>query len=167
MRQTRYKKRSHKKIWLIVIALIVLILVGGIIFFFPLNNTIRNMSGGNDTLSDKAIKNELVQKIESSENGDPSHDKKILKAANSLKNTKMSSIMKAAGDQNKAAQELHDNTSLSKDESKKVAKKVFSDSNYDQLRKSVSNGNWYSAFKQYKRLSNDGSLTELKNSINE
>lgn len=167
MRQAKYKRKSHKKIWLIVIALIVLIIAVGIIFFFPLNNTIRNMSGGKDTLSDKAIKNELVQKIESSENGDPNHDKKIMKAAKSLENTKMSSIMRAAGDQNKAAQELHDNTSLSTDESKKVAKKVFGDSNYDQLRQSVQNGNWYSAFKQYKRLSNDGSLTELKNSINE
>lgn len=166
MRQTRYNKKSHKKTILIIIITLVALIAIGVIFFFPLNNTVRNISGGNDTATDRMIKEELVRRVDTTKNGDPHHDKKVAKAVKSIKGTKISDIMKAANDQDKAAKELHNNTPLSSSASKEVAKKVFNDSRYDKLRQAVSSGNWYSAYNQYKELSNNGSLNELRNSIN-
>ncbi|WP_125715379.1 DUF4234 domain-containing protein [Companilactobacillus kedongensis] len=165
MRQTRYKKKSHKKAIIITLVTFFVLMIIGVVFFFPLNNAVRTISGGNDTTSDRLVKDELVKKVESTRNGDPQHDKKVSEVSKNLKNTRMSDIMKSAGDQSKAAKTLHENTALSSADSKKVAKEVFSDSKYDDLRKSVSDGNWYSAYNQYRSLSNDGSITELKNSI--
>lgn len=167
MRQARHMKKSHKKrIWIIVVSVIALIAIG-IIFFFPINNTVRDISGGNDTASDKLVKDELAKRIEATKTGDPKHDDKVNKAVDDLKKTRMSDIMKAAENQNKAATELHNNTSLSSSESKKVAKEIFSNSKYDKLRQSVNDGDWYSAYSQYKSLSNNGSIDELKNSLSQ
>ncbi|MFD1417791.1 hypothetical protein [Companilactobacillus keshanensis] len=165
MRQTRYKEKSHKKGIILTLVTILVLIILCIVFFFPINNTIRNISGGNDTASDKLVKDELVKKVESTRNGDLQHDKKVSEVSEKLKNTKMSDIMKSAGNQSKAAKTLNENTTLSSSDSKKVAKEVFSNSKYAGLRKSVGDGNWYSAYNQYRSLSNDGSITELKNSI--
>lgn len=167
MRQERYHKKSHKKaIWLTLATLLVLIVLG-VVFFFPLNNTFRSISGGNDTASDKLVKNELIKKVDSTKNGDLAHDKRVDKAAADLKKTKMSDIIDAANNQDKAATMLRQNSSLTSDQANAAAKKIFSDSKYDGLRQAVNSGNWYSAYNQYKTLSNDGSLTELKNSISD
>ncbi|WP_334329519.1 hypothetical protein [Companilactobacillus sp. HBUAS59699] len=164
-RYQRYHKKSHKKtIWITLITVLVLIILG-IIFFFPLNNTIRNISGGNDTASDNMVKNELIKKVDSTKNGDLAHDKRVDKAAATLKKTKMADIIAAANDQKKAATMLQQNSSLTTSQANAAAKKIFSDSKYDGLRQAVNSGNWYSAYKQYKTLSNNGSLTELRNSI--
>ncbi|WP_125764996.1 hypothetical protein [Companilactobacillus hulinensis] len=163
----KYHKKSHKKaIWITLITIIVLIILG-VVFFFPLNNAMRSVSGGNDTPSDKVVKNELVKKVSSTKNGDAEHDKKVEKAAAALKATKMSDIIKSANSEPDAAKLLQQNSSLSSSESKAAAKTIFSDSKYDGLRQAVSDGNWYSAYNQYKTLSSDGSLTNLKNSISD
>ncbi|WP_125566576.1 hypothetical protein [Companilactobacillus insicii] len=164
-RYQRYHKKSHKKaIWITLITILVLIVLG-IIFFFPLNNTVRNISGGNDTPSDKLVKNELIKKVASTKNGDLKHDQRVDKATDTLKKTKMSDIIQSANDRSKAIKLLQQNTSLTGSQSKTAVNKMFSDSKYDGLRQSVAKGNWYSAYNQYKTLSSDGSLTELKNSI--
>lgn len=77
----------------------------------------------------------------------------------------MSDIIQAANNQKKAASLLQKNSALTSSQANAATKAIFSNSKYNGLRQSVSNGNWYSAFKQYKALSNDGSLTKLKNSI--
>ncbi|APX71784.1 hypothetical protein M5C72_01165 [Companilactobacillus allii] len=165
MRQERYHKKSHKKaIWITLITILVLIVLG-IVFFFPLNNAVRNISGGNDTPSDKVVKSELVKKVSSTKNGNAKHDANVEKAATALKATKMSTIVNSANNESDAAKLLQKNSTLSSSESKAAAKTIFSDSKYDGLRQAVSSGNWYSAYNQYKTLSNDGSLTSLRDSI--
>ncbi|WP_125588959.1 hypothetical protein [Companilactobacillus jidongensis] len=165
MRQERYHKKSHKKaIWITLTTILVLIFLG-IVFFFPLNNTVRSISGGNDTPSDKVVKNELIKKVDSTKNGDLKHDQKVDKATKALKKTKMSDIIQAANNQKKAASLLKKNTALTSSQADSATKKIFSDSKYNSLRQSVSNGNWYSAYKQYRTLSDNGALTKLKNSI--
>lgn len=164
MRQERYHKKSHKKaIWITIITVLVLIVLG-VIFFFPLNNAVRNISG-NDTPSDKLVKSELVKKVSSTKNGNAKHDAKVEKAEAALKDTKMSDIVKSANNESDAAKLLQKNSTLSSSESNAAAKTIFSDSKYDGLRQAINDGNWYSAYNQYKTLSNDGSLTSLRDSI--
>jgi len=165
LRQERYHKKSHKKAIWITLATIVVLIVLGIVFFFPLNNTVRTISGGGDTPSDKIVKNELIKKVDSTRNGDLKHDQKIDKATKALRKTKMSDIIQAANNQKKAASLLQKNSALTSSQANAATKTIFSNSKYNGLRQSVSKGNWYSVFKQYKDLSNDGSLTKLKNSI--
>lgn len=159
----RHTKRSKKPL-IITLVTIVIILVLGVVFFFPLNNAIRNVTG-NDTASDKVVKSELVKKVKSKKNGDPAKDKKIDRAASILGKKKMSQLMSAANDQDKAANFIADSSSLSKEQSQKAAQEIFSDDSYSGLRKAISDGNWYQAYQQYQKLSNDGQLTQLQQDI--
>lgn len=159
----RHNKRSKKPL-IITLVTIIVILMLGVVFFFPLNNAIRNVTG-NDTASDKVVKLELVKKVKSKKNGDATKDKKIDRAASILGKKKMSQIMSAANDQDKAANLIADSSSLSKEQAQKAAQKIFSDDSYSGLRKAISDGNWYQAYQQYQKLSNDGQLTQLQQDI--
>lgn len=69
------------------------------IFFFPqINNTIRNVTG-NDTPADSAVKARIVSGITAQKTGNPATDAVLQRAADTIKETKMSTIMKAAQDQ--------------------------------------------------------------------
>lgn len=157
-------RRSNKKPLVITLIAIVVILILGVVFFFPLNNTIRNITG-NDTASDKVVKSELVKKVKSKKNGNPKRDEKIDRAASILGKKKMSEIMSAANDQKKTAALIEDSSSLSKEQSQKAAQEIFSNSDYTPLRKAVSDGNWYQAYQQYQKLSDDGALNQLQKAI--
>ena len=109
MRNRKNKKRLILSVSLTVVALIVL----GIIFFFPLNNFLRSVTG-NDTPSDKVVKSELVKKVKSKKTGDPKNDEKINRAASILGKKKMSEIISAAKSENKTANLISDSSSLSK-----------------------------------------------------
>lgn len=160
MRNRKNKKRLILSVSLTVVALIVL----GIIFFFPLNNFLRSATG-NDTPSDKVVKSELVKKVKSKKTGDPKNDEKIDRAASILDKKKMSEIISAAKSENKTANLISDSSSLSKTQSQKAAQVIFSNSEYDGLRNAISDGNWYQAYQQYQKLSNDGALNQLQKAI--
>ena len=98
------KKHRHRglKIFSIVAGLIVLMAVCGIFFFPQINNTIRNVTG-NDTPADSAVKARIVSGITAQKTGNPATDAVLQRAADTIKETKMSTIMKAAQDQDQAA----------------------------------------------------------------
>lgn len=159
-------RKSNKKPLIITLVSILVILVLCVVFFFPLNNAIRNITG-NDTASDKVVKSELVKKVKSKKNGNPQRDEKIDRAASILGKKKMSAIMSAANDQKKTASLIEDSSSLSKEQSQKAAAEIFSNEDYTPLRKAVSDGNWYQAYQQYQKLSDNGDLSQLQQNISQ
>lgn len=159
-------RRKSKKPLIITIVSILVILVLCVVFFFPLNNMIRNATG-NDTASDKVVKSELVKKVKAKKTGDATKDKKIDRAASVLGKKKMSQIMSAANDQTQAANLIESSSSLSKNQSQRAAQEIFSNDNYTALRQAVSSGNWYQAYQQYQKLSGNGQLNQLQQDINQ
>lgn len=158
-------KAKHKiRRWWIALIIIVVITCG-ILFFTPINNAWRSISG-NDTPTDSVIKNELVKKINARKTGDPTQDKKIQQAADQMKNTKMSTVISAANNEDKAAQLIQQTSSLSAPEAQKVAHEIFTNSKYTPLRASLSSGNWVQVYQQYQILSKNGSLNDLKSLAN-
>ena len=135
-------RRKNRKPLIITIVSIIVVLVLGVVFFFPLNNALRNVTG-QDTASDKVVKSELVKKVKAKKTGDPAKDEKIDRAASVLGKKKMSQIMSAAKDQQKAASLIQSSSSLTKAQSQKAAQEIFSNSSYAGLRNSISDGNWY------------------------
>ncbi|WP_156319311.1 hypothetical protein [Secundilactobacillus paracollinoides] len=77
----------------IIIAILLIIIICGALFFTQINNAMRSATG-KDTPADTVVKNELVKKIEASKTGNAQTDAAIDKAATTLKQTKMSTIMK-------------------------------------------------------------------------
>jgi len=159
-------RRKNRKPLIITLVSIVVILILCVVFFFPLNNVLR-ITTGNDTASDKAVKSELVKKVKSRKTGDPAKDKKIDRAATVLNKKKMSQIMAAANDQSKAANMIESSSSLTKDQSQKAAQEIFTNDSYSGLRDAISSGNWYQAYQQYQKLSNNGQLNQLQQDINQ
>jgi len=161
----RHSKKNKKPLIITLISIVV-ILVLCVAFFFPLNNFLRNATG-NDTASDKVVKSELVKKVKSKKTGDPAKDEKIDRAASVLGKKKMSQIMSAADDQDQAASLIESSSSLSKNQSQKAAQEIFTNDNYDGLRAAIGKGNWYQAYQQYQKLSEDGQLNQLQQEINQ
>ncbi|EPD05254.1 hypothetical protein Lpp27_00007, partial [Lacticaseibacillus paracasei subsp. paracasei CNCM I-4648] len=98
------KKHAHRglKIFSIIMGVLILFIIAGVFFFPQLNNTVRNVTG-NDTPVDSAVKARLVSGITAQKTGDATTDAAIQRAADTLKATKMSTIMAAAKDQDQAA----------------------------------------------------------------
>lgn len=161
----RHRKKNRKPLILIVVSVLV-ILALCIVFFFPLNNVLRNVTG-NDTASDKVVKSELVKKVKSKKTGDSAKDEKIDRAASVLGKKKMSQIISAASSQQKTADLIQDSSSLSKEQSQKAAQEIFTNDSYSGLRNAVSDGNWYQAYQQYQKLSNNGQLNQLRQDISQ
>ncbi|WP_125770710.1 hypothetical protein [Companilactobacillus furfuricola] len=158
------KPRNKKKSIFYVILGIVVVLVLGVIFFFPINNAIRSATG-NDTPSDKLVKNELAKKIEAKKTGDPNADKKIDQSAKKLKGIKMSEIMQAAKDQQSAAKLIQRSSSLSPQASQKAAQELFNDPKFNGIRESLSTGDWVKTYQEYQDLSKDGSINQLQQDL--
>jgi hypothetical protein len=137
-----------------------------VVFFFPLNNVLRNVTG-NDTASDKVVKSELVKKVKARKTGDPTKDEKIDRAASVIGKKKMSQIMSAANNQKQAANLIESSSSLSKQQSQKAAQEIFTNDSYTGLRNAISSGNWYQAYEQYQKLSNNGEIDQLRQDINQ
>ncbi|MQS76967.1 hypothetical protein [Companilactobacillus halodurans] len=159
----RHRRRNRKPLVITLVSVLILIILG-VVFFFPLNNLLRNTTG-NDTASDKVVKSELVKKVKAKKTGDPKKDKKIDKAASILGKKKMSEIMSAANSQSKTQKLIEDSSSLSNEQAQIVAQEVFSNSDYTPLRNAISKGNWYQAYQQYQKLSDNGQLTQLQQDI--
>lgn len=161
--QMRHQKKTKKPL---VLTIIISLLVLCVVFFFPLNNMLRSATG-NDTPSDKAVKSELVKKVKARKTGDPKKDEKIDRAASVLGKKKMSEIMSAADSQDKTATLIEDSSALTKEQSQKAAQEIFSNDEYSGLRTAINNGNWYQAYQQYQKLSNNGELNQLQQDINQ
>jgi hypothetical protein len=122
---------------------------------------------GNDTASDKVVKSELVKKVKARKTGDPTKDEKIDRAASVIGKKKMSQIMSAANNQKQAANLIESSSSLSKQQSQKAAQEIFTNDSYTGLRNAISSGNWYQAYEQYQKLSNNGEIDQLRQDINQ
>lgn len=156
-RRSQKKARSkHKRRWPRVLAILLgIIVVLGIllvVFFTPLNNTYRSVTG-NDTPADNAVKSELVKQIDARKTGDPTTDAMLDQAATTLKNTKMSTIVSAAGNQGKMADLLQSTTGISATQANTAAAAVFSSSELTPLREAVAAGNYVKAYQEYQGLS--------------
>ncbi|MQS53030.1 hypothetical protein [Companilactobacillus mishanensis] len=172
MRETRNNRKTHKKVIWITLASVLVVIALAITFFFPINNAMRDLSGGKDTVTDAALKDQLVKKVDKDKNkssnsaNDPTDDQQVKQAVTSIKKTSTQDIMQSANDESKAASILQKNTTLSAAQSRAAAKEMFSDTRYNGLRKSISSGDWYGAYNQYQTLAKNGSLDALKASIN-
>lgn len=164
--QMRHQKKNKKSLILIIIMSLLILVALCVVFFFPLNNMLRSATG-NDTPSDKVVKSELVKKVKARKTGDVKKDEKIDRAASVLGKKKMSEIISAANSENKTATLIEDSSSLSKEQSQKAAQEMFSNDEYSGLRTAISNGNWYQAYQQYQKLSDNGELNQLRQDINQ
>ncbi|WP_054664988.1 hypothetical protein [Lacticaseibacillus camelliae] len=155
-RSQKKTKKARKRRWPRVIAILLgLIVVLGVlvvVFFTPLNNTYRNVTG-NDTPADSAVKSQLVKQIETHKTGDPTTDAALDKAASTLDNTKMSTIVQAAGNQDKFASLVQATTGVPAAQANTAAAAVFSSSELAPLREAVAQGNYVKAYQEYQALS--------------
>lgn len=151
-RARKNRKRRWPRVVAILLGLIVVLGLLVVVFFTPLNNTYRNVTG-NDTPADSAVKSQLVKQIESRKTGDPTTDAVIDKAATTLNNTKMSTIVQAAGNQAKFASLLQTTTGAPAAQANTAAAAVFSSSELAPLREAVAEGNYVKAYQEYRSLS--------------
>lgn len=163
MRQARRhqtKKKKWPKVLGIIAGLLVLLVVLGIVFFTPLNNTYRSVTG-NDTPADSAVKNELVKRIEAQKTGNTATDNLLDRAANTVNSTKMSTIIAAANDEQKMATLLQDTTGVSSATAEVAARTLFNTDSLTPLREAVAQGNYVKAYQAYEDL-DTSTLTQLK-----
>ncbi|WP_065911796.1 hypothetical protein [Secundilactobacillus paracollinoides] len=164
-RQVKSRKRRCPVVVTIIIAILLIIIICGALFFTQINNAMRSATG-KDTPADTVVKNELVKKIEASKTGNAQTDAAIDKAATTLKQTKMSTIMKAAKNQNQASALLDKTTDLTAAQSKAATTVVFHNAAYSKLRTAIADGNWVAAYNQYKTLSTNGNFSTLEGELN-
>ncbi|WP_125702757.1 hypothetical protein [Lacticaseibacillus daqingensis] len=164
-RERRLSFQKKKKRWPKVLAavLIGLVVAGGlcVVFFPQLNNTVRNATG-NDTAADTVVKNELVKQIEARKTGDATVDAKLDAAATTLKNTKMSRIVAAAGDQAQMTSLLKTTTGASTNQATAAANLLFANDALQPVREAVAAGDWVKAYQAYKSLNGTEAFTEFK-----
>ncbi|KRK98232.1 hypothetical protein FD04_GL001212 [Secundilactobacillus odoratitofui DSM 19909 = JCM 15043] len=168
MRETT-KPISQQK-WPVVTAWVIIgiVTVGFLIaiFFTPVNNAMRSATGA-DTPADAVVKSQLIKRVEASKTGNAATDAKINQAVSKLKTTKMSTIMSAADNQQKMSQLLNADTGLSQKQSEAATSVIFNNTQYKQLRKAVAGGHWVQAYQAYQQLSDNGAISNLKNSVSE
>lgn len=157
------KKHRHRglKIFSIVAGLIVLMAVCGIFFFPQINNTIRNVTG-NDTPADSAVKARIVSGITAQKTGNPATDAVLQRAADTIKETKMSTIMKAAQDQDQAATLLQKATGVNQDQAKLAATVLFKEQSVTPIRQAIASGDYYQAYQDAKSLQQQGDTSSLQ-----
>lgn len=157
MRQAKrhQQRRPHKRRWPrvlgILFGLIVILGILLVVFFTPLNNAYRSATG-NDTPADSAVKNELVKQIDANKTGNPTVDGVLDQAATTLKNTKMSTIVAAAGNQSKFARLLQSTTGIPAAQANTAAGTVFATSALTPLREAIAAGDYVKAYQAYRNL---------------
>ncbi|WP_407895267.1 hypothetical protein [Lacticaseibacillus sp. N501-2] len=156
----RRRQKPRKKHWGRRIFITLLILVAicglGVIFFPQLNNTMRDASGGNDTVADKAVKSALVSQLNAQKNGDAATDAVIDTATATITNTKMSTLMKAAKDQSTATAMLEQN-GLPKTAATAVSQAIYSNAALTPIREKLASGDYAGVYQAVKATANDGS----------
>ena len=165
----RRRQRLRKKHWGRRILITVLILVAicglGVVFFPQLNNTMRNVSGGNDTPVDKAVKSALVSQLKAQKTGDATTDAAIDTATTAITKTKMSTLMKAAKDQSAATAMLERN-GLSASAASAVSSAIYNTSALDSVRDKLASGDYVGVYQAAKATANDSSnLSSLTSQV--
>ncbi len=154
-----HKKQSRKgfKFFLSLI-IIVIILIGIVVFFPSLNNTWRSVSG-NDTPADHAVKTQIVKRLKAEKTGNAQKDQLIDRGTSVLNKTKMSTIMQAATEKQKAANLLQKTTAIPPQRAQTIVNAVFSDPQLTSTRQAIAQGDWYQAYQDYEKLSDQQKQT--------
>lgn len=156
------KKHAHRglKIFSIIMGVLILLIIAGVFFFPQLNNTVRNVTG-NDTPVDSAVKARLVSGITAQKTGDTTTDAAIQRAADTLKATKMSTIMAAAKDQDQAASLLQKASGVNHSQAEMAAAALFQESSVTPIRQAIASGDYYQAYQDAKTLQQQGGTSAL------
>lgn len=156
------KKHAHRglKIFSIIMGVLILLIIAGVFFFPQLNNTVRNVTG-NDTPVDSAVKARLVSGITAQKTGDATTDAAIQRAADTLKATKMSTIMAAAKDQDQAASLLQKASGVNHSQAEMAAAALFQESSVTPIRQAIASGDYYQAYQDAKTLQQQGGTSAL------
>ena len=150
------KKHAHRglKIFSIIMGVLILLIIAGVFFFPQLNNTVRNVTG-NDTPVDSAVKARLVSGITAQKTGDATTDAAIQRAADTLKATKMSTIMAAA------ASLLQKASGVNHSQAEMAAAALFQESSVTPIRQAIASGDYYQAYQDAKTLQQQGGTSAL------
>lgn len=176
-------KSKKKKVFSSSIGLLVLFLMASA-FAAPLTNS-KSETTHNDVVSKKVAKKTAKQlnkkstkksskvTIEKPATNNNEAQKPATQAASSnsgsylskISSISPSKIKSAAEDESQAAQLIQTETGMSSAKSQQAATELFSNSKYTDLRNDITSGNWFGAYAQYQKLSNDGSLEQLQDSL--
>ncbi|QVI33784.1 hypothetical protein BVJ53_03320 [Lacticaseibacillus chiayiensis] len=162
LRQQKKPRHRGLKIFGIIAGVLVLLIIACVFFFPQINNTIRNVTGS-DTPADAAVKSRLVSEITAQKTGNATTDAALQRAADTLKETKMSTIMKAAQDQDQAAVLLQKTTSANQAQAKLAAALLFREKSITPLRQAIASGDYYRAYQDVKSLQQQGDTSTLQN----
>ncbi|MGK0607352.1 hypothetical protein [Enterococcus gilvus] len=149
----RRKKNKHR-LFKSIVAVILLMGIG-LLFFRNLNNTVRTLGSGKDTPVDKVVKREVVKKINTAADGTQDQEKKayLVKAADFLNKQPMSKIMELASNEQQASQALQSEEGIPKDIADEKVHEIFTSPEYSTIREKISNGDYYGAYDEYKKIS--------------
>ena len=164
----RRRQRPRKKHWgrRIFITLLVLVAICGlgVVFFPQLNNTMRTVSGGNDTPADKAVKSALISQLNAQKTGDATTDAAIDTATSAITNTKMSTLMKAAQSQSAATSMLEQN-GLSNSAATAVSSAIYNTSALDNVREKLASGDYVGVYQAAKDTATSSDLSSLASQV--
>lgn len=177
------KKNKKRKVFSSSLGLVTIFLLGSA-FVAPLNNSKSETTKHNDVVSSKVAKRtaKTIKSIKNDKNKDSKKDDKEVKVEkpvvqstaksddsddtlSKIRSLSPSKIKTAASNESKAAEMIQSQTGLSTAQSQKAASELFSDSKFSSLRNDINKGNWIGAYAQYQKLSHDGSIKQLQDSL--
>ncbi|KRM87227.1 hypothetical protein [Lacticaseibacillus thailandensis] len=146
------QKRHHPGRWVAaILAIVIAVVVLCVVFFTPINNTVRTATGGNDTVADKAVKSVVVSKLDSAKTGNSTVDGAIDQVANTIKTTRVSTVMQAAKSESALAA-LLTSKGMDSAQANTAANAIYSTSALDGVRAQIAQGNWYGVYRQAQQL---------------
>ncbi|AKP67731.1 hypothetical protein [Companilactobacillus ginsenosidimutans] len=163
-----------KKVTSAVLGILTLALLGTA-FTAPLNDSFGSQMSNNDVVTRKNAKLskpvKKPSKVKDVEVKAPQQAKtesastspaSVLSKLGSISTSKVKS---AAKDEAQAAQLIQTETGMTAAKSEAAAQVVFSNAKYSALRSDLSSGNWIGAYQQYSKLSSDGTIAQLQQSL--
>ncbi|WP_429976005.1 hypothetical protein [Enterococcus sp. DIV0086] len=149
----RRKKNKHR-LFKFLVAVILLMAIG-LLFFKNLNNEARTLNSGKDTPVDKVVKREVVKKINNAAEGTQDQEKKeyLTKVADFINKQPMSRIMELVNNEQQASQALQSEVGVPKNIADEKVHEIFTSPEYSMIREKISNGDYYGAYNEYKKIS--------------
>lgn len=165
-KKAKGKKTNHHPVLLTFFILVILLVIGGYMFT-PTGNALihKNITKGGDTPYDMTVKHLVNSKIKSEAKQNASQKEALQKLNKVIQKTPMTTINKAATDKTIMASLLGKYENMDPATASSISTAVFNDSDFNSLRKAVSNDDWVQVYKQYQKLSANGSIDNLKNTI--
>ena len=164
MRRMQHRRSKH---WgrRILFTLLGLVIIAGLgFFFFPqLNNTYRNVTG-NDTPADTAVKSALIKQLNTQKTGNAATDQVIDQVTQALSQTKMTTLMKAADDQ-QTAKTMLVNAGVDATAASTVTQAIFSDPTFDPLRQKLAAGDYAGVYQAAKQLQSSGDYSQQTSTL--